>query len=239
ARGCSSQWGVVWAPMLWPETAKRWYEAFEEHFWQERWGAVGFREFPKSAQSGRTYIDVDSGPVVAGFGAAASAFGVGAARANGRFDHAYPLSAQIILLSWPLPHGALFLPRLLSNATHAPYLGEACLLFALTRMPPEGLQTRTGGELPSCVYLGLILHIGIGIVSVSAFWMVFGRWRRQVSKEPVALERVQLAAWVILVVTGLTVAVSYRLPIGLLFILSAQFLPIGEKRSQNRRASKI
>lgn len=235
ARGCSSQWGIVWAPMLWPETAKQWYEAFEEHFWQERWGAVGFLEFPKSAHGGHTYIDVDSGPVIAGFGAAASAFGIGAARANGRFDHAYPLSAQMILLSWPLPDGTLVLPRLLSNSTHAPYLGEACLLFALTRVPPEDLEIRTGGELPGCVYLGLILYLGIGVVCMSAFWMVFRNWRRRASKEPIVFEKLQLAVWILLVVTGLVVAVSYRLPIGLLFILAAQFLPVGGKWKPKRR----
>jgi len=91
ARGCSSQWIVVWAPELWPDTAKEFYKNYEKYFWQKRWAAVGFREFPNGMCNSDWYFDVDSGPVVDGFGIAASAFGVGAARANGRFDHAYPL----------------------------------------------------------------------------------------------------------------------------------------------------
>jgi len=132
SRGCSSQWMTVWAPELWPARAKEWYENFEKHFWQERCTAVGYREFPKDYQKMDWHFDVDAGPVVHGYGAAACAFGIGAARANGRFDHAYPLSIEVLLLSWPLPDGTLFVARFLSNATHAPYLGEAALLYALT-----------------------------------------------------------------------------------------------------------
>ena len=46
---------------------------------------------------------MDAGPVIHGFGFAASGFGLAAARAHGRFDHAYPLSLEMIALSWPLP----------------------------------------------------------------------------------------------------------------------------------------
>ena len=49
-------------------------------------------------------MDVDSGPV-------------GAARANGRFDHAYPLSAEMLFACWPLPDGTLLFPRILSGVT--------------------------------------------------------------------------------------------------------------------------
>ena len=98
---------------------------------------MGFREFSRATQKSDWYIDVDSGPVIAGFGVSAGAFGAGAARANGRFDHAYPLSAEIIVMSWPLPDGTLFGAQQLSNMAHAPFLGEAALLFTLTRLPPK------------------------------------------------------------------------------------------------------
>ncbi len=52
-------------------------------------------------------MDVDAGPVLAGHGFAACAFGIGAARANGRFNHAWPLSAEMLVTCWPLLDGTL------------------------------------------------------------------------------------------------------------------------------------
>ena len=74
------------APELWPQKAEHWYRLYEEHFWQHRWTAVGFREFPHGMKGKNWYADVDAGPVLAGHGISASAFGVGAAAVNGRFD---------------------------------------------------------------------------------------------------------------------------------------------------------
>jgi hypothetical protein len=227
ARGCSSQWVVLWAPQLWPETARQWYLDFEEHFWQERYQAVGFREFPRSMAEMDWHMDVDAGPVIAGFGASASAFGLGAARANGRFDHAYPLSAQLIVLSWPLPHGTLFVPRILSNAADAPYLGEASILFTLTRMPAEGLEIRTGGKLPGIVYVAVMLYFAIGVLVTLAALARFRRWRRRTPRQGVPLAQIQLVIWMILVATGISVSVGHSLSVGLLLILLAQFLPRG------------
>jgi hypothetical protein len=225
ARGCSSQWVVLWAPHLWPETARQWYTSFEQHFWQERYQAVGFREFPKSMAD--WHMDVDAGPVIAGFGASASAFGLGAARANGRFDHAYPLSAQLIVLSWPLPHGTLLVPRILSNAADAPYLGEASILFTLTRMPAEGVQIEAGGKLPRIVYVAMMLYFAIGVLLTLAALARFSRWRRRTPRHTVPLAKIQVGIWMILVATGITVAVGHNLSTGLLLILLAQFLPRG------------
>ena len=95
ARGVGLSFMLIWAPELWPETAQQWYAQYEKHFWQEGWLLAGFREFPrKHPIPNWRLFDVDAGPVLAGYGTAASAFGIGAARANGDFEHAYPLSAR-------------------------------------------------------------------------------------------------------------------------------------------------
>jgi hypothetical protein len=223
ARGCSSQWVVLWAPHLWPETARQWYSSFEQHFWD--W-----------------HMDVDAGPVIAGFGASASAFGLGAARANGRFDHAYPLSAQLIVLSWPLPDGTLFVPRMLSNAADAPYLGEASILFTLTRMPAGGVEIKAGGKAPGIVYVAMGLYFAVGVLATLAALARFRRWRRRTPQRSIPLAKAQLGIWMILVATGITVAVGRSLSVGLLLVLLVQFLPCGKKRTkstgQNRAQKK-
>ena len=107
---------LIWAPELWPQTARDWYEKYEDQFWQQDRLFAGFREFSKGVDLGKLiFADVDAGPIINGYGAAACAFGIGAARSMGRFDHAYPLAAEAIVGSWPLPNGTLVVPRMLSN----------------------------------------------------------------------------------------------------------------------------
>jgi hypothetical protein len=235
SRGCSSQWITVWVPQLWPDKAKQFYDSFEKHFWQKRWGAVGFREFTKQASMPEWYMDVDSGPVIAGFGASATAFGLGAARANGRFDHAYPLGAELIVASWPLPDGTLFIPRLLSNATDAPYLGEAGVLFVLTRVPAEGTMITKGNYLPPLMFCSLAIYLGCGLLLILASLYSFRRWKKRIAKDRLPYGSVQLAVWISLILIGAIVCVTYELRFGLLLILLAQLLPQGEKLSQNPR----
>lgn len=228
ARGCSSQWGIVWAPEIWPEYSQKLYGNFEKHFWQKRWTAVGFREFAKDEPNSDWYFDVDSGPVIAGHGVAASAFGLGAARANGRFDHAYPLAAEAIVLSWPLPNGTLAMPRFLSNMAHAPYLGEAAVLFTLTRKPAKGVEMITGGRLPLFTYLVLAAYLTAGIILLAGIFVRLKR--KKVLQKHIPFEKTQLAIWAILVTTGVFVYITRGGFIGLLLILLAQFLPKSFKR---------
>ncbi len=227
ARGCSSQWATVWAPTLWPEYSKQLYESFDEHFWQERWTAAGFREFRKNEPNSDWYMDVDSGPVIAGFGAAATAFGLGAARANGRLDHAYPVTTEAIVISWPLLNGTLATPRFLSNMTHAPYLGEAAVLFSLTRKPIKNAEIRTGGHLPIFTFLVLVLYLTAGIVTLLAVFVTIKRLRRQVSQKHIPFENIQLAIWIIFVTAGVLFCIVHNVTVGLILILLAQFLPRG------------
>ncbi len=88
SRGCGNSYVCLEAPAVWPDLARKWYDAYVEHFWQSAWTAQGFREFARDVPGREWYMDVDSGPVLKGFGFAGCAFGVGAARVNGHFEHA-------------------------------------------------------------------------------------------------------------------------------------------------------
>jgi hypothetical protein len=195
SRGCGNSYVCLSAPEVWPEQAGEWYRLYEKHFWQTRWGAVGFREFPRDMDGYDWYMDVDAGPVLAGFGFAACAFGVGAARANGRFDHAYPLAAEMLAASWPLPNGTLLVPRVLSDPADAPYLGEAAILDDLTRMPVASAKVVEGGGIPlaSCALLLLVSAAGLLLV-VLALRRV-RRWRRRQRELHTTRPRLQAAVW--------------------------------------------
>jgi hypothetical protein len=163
ARGVGISYMLIWAPEVWPETAADWYGRYDHHFWQESWLIAGVREFSNESAYRDWLLDVDAGPVVAGYGTAATAFGIGAARVNGRFDHAYPLSAEALVASWPLSNGTLLGARLLSNLSDAPYIGESALLFNLTRRPMVNGRVEEIGNLPFVVYLGLFFYAFGGI----------------------------------------------------------------------------
>jgi hypothetical protein len=224
SRGVGAAFMLIWASELWPETAEHWYASFEDHFWQETPFFAGFREFSNQSSTRQWFIDVDAGPVVVGYGTAATAFGIGAARVNGRFNQAYPLTAQALAASWPLPNGTRLGPRLLSNLSDAPYVGEAALLFTLTRQPDSDALLTAKGGMPMVVYFIVAAYMGLGVVVVGKGVVDVRRWRLDVGV--VGSAELQLAGWGILVVVGLLlIATGHSLP-GLLFLLVAQFLPI-------------
>lgn len=163
SRGCGNSYVNFIAPRLWPDRARVWYAGSEQHFWRTWGGLQGFAEFA-DGEGSRWYWDVDSGPVIGGIGVAASAFGLAGARMNGRFDHAYPLAAEMLAFSWPLPDGTLLTARILSNSVDAPYLGEACLLFNLSRTAEPGFEIRRGGRLPPVVYGALATYQVLGLL---------------------------------------------------------------------------
>jgi hypothetical protein len=244
------------APELWPEQATLWYAAHDRFFWQRRITAFGFREFPKvageRAKSPRDKhsgfvpagypavfegvdwgMDVDAGPVIAGHGVAASAFGVGASRKNGRFDHAYPLSVEMLVTSWELPTGTLAAPRLLSNLSDAPFLGEASILWLLSIQPEKGFPVKTGGVIPPYVYVVAtsMLVIGTWLV-LQAIWKF--RQARRGPEPEVWAPKVQLGAWAFLVLGS---AVSFWLGHGLsgmAMLLIAVVLPVTKRRRPPR-----
>jgi len=223
ARGCANAYMGFTAPHLWPEAAKTWYDAVETHYWRERHGIVGFLEFPEDERKD-WYIDVDAGPVIDGFSTSGSAFGVGAARANGRFDHAYPLALEMLATSWALPGGTLVGPRVLSDATDAPLLGEACILFNLTRRAAPGVEIRTGGGIPPYVF-GWIAFYALGGVLIAGTSLrdVLRVRRGEVLRVPLGPLQVVLA--VSAAIASLVCIAGGMPTVGLLLILAAMALP--------------
>ena len=248
ARGCANSYMCLTSPELWPAQAKQWYALHDRFFWQRRIGADGFREFPKDLVADRTKsvqdgiptigppayhepsrirdwgMDVDSGPVIAGHGVAASAFGVGAARKNGRFDQAYPLAAEMLVTTWEMPGGALGVPRLLSNVSDAPLLGEAAIFWLLSIQPEKGFAIQNGGILPPYVYLVLIAMLLIGTwLSLQALWK-FGQARCAAAPE-VRAPRLQIGTWIGLAVSAVVMFCYGHGLIALALILPTVLLP--------------
>ncbi len=231
ARGVGLSFMLIWAPELWPETARQWYAKYEQQFWQQGRWLAGFREFPKDIHVGRfAYADVDAGPVVSGYGAAACAFGIGAARAMGRFDHAYVLASQAMVGSWPLPNGTLLGPRLLSNLSNAPYLGEAAMLFALTRVPVYPAKVAERSNLPWSVYVGILLLFCLGAYELIATIYKMRRWHKRRDKLYVPAPVVQFSAWLVLMIAAILIWIELSVYVGLLILLIAQLIPFRLKK---------
>jgi len=226
ARGVGMSFMLVWAPELWPETARQWYQTYRDQFWQEgRWFA-GFREYPRGIEvDWFTMNDVDAGPVIGGYGMAASAFGVGAVRALGDVDRARKLGAEGLIAAWPLPNGTLLVPRLLSNFSDAPYLGEAATLFALTRRPVLSIEDSERTPLPGVVYLGILVLLGLGLGEIALSLWYLRRWHRQASRYRVPAPRFQTGLWLALLVGAVTVWILRSPRLAVVLLLTAQVLP--------------
>jgi hypothetical protein len=226
ARGVGLSFMLIWAQELWPETARQWYTKYQEHFWQEGWLFAGIREFPRnSTTSNWAFSDVDAGPVLAGYGTAASAFGIGALRTNGHFEHAYPLSAQALVASWPLPSGRLLVPSLLSNLSDAPFTGESALLFSMTRLP-TGQSTTGASHLPLSVYLGLSGYLVLALACLSAALVRVTKWERRGGDRKCSAANWQLSVWLILAGIGAAAVILSWSLLGGLLLLFAQLLPL-------------
>jgi hypothetical protein len=222
SRGIGNSYVLIYCPELYPDLAPTWYSSYVSGFWQQRIGAAGFREYSKEVPGKDWFYDVDAGPVMAGFGPGANAYGVAAARANGRFDDAWTLSSQVLAASWPLLNGTWLGARLLSSATHAPYLGEANLLFLFTTMPAAGVPVRTGGHMPPFVYGFLIFYLGIGLtVLISALRI----WHPVAVSSISASLSTQFVIWLFMLIGGVILLATPLNTAGLLMILGAQFLP--------------
>jgi hypothetical protein len=237
ARGVGLSFMLIWAPELWPDTARHWYAKYEQHFWQQGRWLAGFREYPKDVDIGwLVFNDVDAGPVVGGYGAAACAFGIGTARAMGRFDHVHPLAAQAIVGSWPLPNGTLLGPRILSNLSDAPYLGEAAMLFALTRKPVGVHGTAERAHLPWSVYAGILLGLSLGAYEALATGRKARRWHKHKARLSAPFPATQVVLWWALMVSAVLTWSLLSYPVGLILLLTAQLIPFRIKEPSGAAA---
>jgi hypothetical protein len=192
---------------------------------------AGFREFPRGTDPGWfNMTDVDAGPVIGGYGITASAFGIGATRAMGRTDHAYKLAAQALVASWPLPDGTLLVPRVLSNVSDAPYLGEAASLFALTRRAILPVRGDLLGGPPAIIYLGIVILLGLGLYEIFAALRKLRRWRRHDPHRQVPAPQVQVILWAILLGGMVVMWLVFSILAALVFLFAALILPWQRKR---------
>ena len=187
SRGIGTSWSLAFAPALWPEAGRDWYARYAHSFWQDRGWASGFREYERGTQGEWTF-EIDAGPVLDGFGTAASAFGIAGARRNGRFDHAWALSTELSAASWTLPGETMVLPRALSHAADAPFLGEAAILDFLTVQPAPGVAiiAPTYG-LSGLVLFGLFVFFGVPLAALASFVRQWCRWRAGARRVAVAV----------------------------------------------------
>ena len=126
---------------------------------------VGFTEAPRG--SAGELMDVDSGPVLWEFGAAASAFGIGAAKSVGRIDHAAPLTTEAVAFSWPTPLGPL-VPGLMGRlAVKSWSLGEVALLFSMTRPTSAAETVPFEGPTPRIVWGLVAVYAGLGLLFIA------------------------------------------------------------------------
>ncbi len=232
SRGVGNSYTLIFGPELWPDHAKEWYRLYEERFWQKKWWAAGFREYPaviepefSSYMAHRMYYDVDAGPIIAGFSPAANAFGLAAAKINGRLDHAYTLGTQVIAATWPLPNGRLLGPRILSDPRHAPYLGETCMLFFFAQRPHASAEIVTGGYKPASVYFGLLFYFATGLLFLLGALRSMKKWRSDCERIMVPYQTFQFVVWLALLATAVVLALIGRVGVGMTILLIAQFLP--------------
>jgi hypothetical protein len=230
ARGVGLSFMVTWAAPLWPDVTTHWYERYAELFWQEDRWLAGFREFPRNLDVGWFHLEADAGPIVGGYGVAASAFGIGAARVMGDGARAYQLTAQALAASCPLPDGTLLAPRILSGATGAPYLGAAGTLFALTRLPQFPPHDGAGSHLPGIVYTSLALLLGIGIYEIAAALRTVGRWCRKDLHQHIPAPTLQVSVWAVLLITAVFAGAVLHSWIALVSLLTALVLPLRGRR---------
>lgn len=168
-RGCANAWLLHNAPFVWPDASRGWFERHSAFFWQEGTWTAGYREFERGTPDA-LYGDVDSGPVIAGLGTSATAFGIGAARTLGATREARLLALEAVALAWPLPNGRLLGPRLMSDLTDAPLLGEAAMVYNLSMPPAPGFESAAAPmhwrDVPGAVWLALLVQWSLGLAGL-------------------------------------------------------------------------
>ncbi len=231
SRGVGLSFMLIWAPEIWPQTARDWYDKYSKLYWNENRWIAGFREFAKSFEMKKFFfLDVDAGPVVGGFGAGASAFGIGATRAMGHFEQAYPLAAEAVAFSWPLPDGTLLIPRMLSNMSDAPYLGEAAMVFALSRKAIEKGDVSAKRKIPWIVFAQIAIFLCIGnYILIDTLYKTKKGYRLS-DKFLIIFPRIQLCLWVILMITSVVIMFVISIPVAMIFVLLAQLFPFPVKK---------
>ncbi len=170
SRGCTNGFFFSYAREIDPELADKLYTKFVADFWQEKYGAAGWREFPKWAEVPDYYMDPDSGPVVEGFGTGATGLGLGVARAQGDHDRAGKLGAETLVTAIPMPNGRLLVPWLVSDRIHAPYFAEITILHQLSILPEDGSKNLPRATMPPIMWVLLVFELLVFVVLCRWSW---------------------------------------------------------------------
>ena|GEM_PF-1355135 len=124
-RGISTMYGLHFLPDISADFAADQYRRAKREFVRELFGLAAVREFPERAP-GRA--DIDSGPLVLGFGPSASGFAIAAAAVNGDKALAEALLRSVALTGLPEWKGDM-----LSYAAMPP-VGQAVILFGKSEL---------------------------------------------------------------------------------------------------------
>jgi hypothetical protein len=114
------------------------YRAVHRDLFRTVIGFGAILEHPSSCEKCSSRVDIDSGPVVAGFGVSATGFAIGASRANDDRDAFASLYATAHLFGAPFDEGGTR-----TFATGGP-LGDAILFAMLTAPKPTELTVSAG-----------------------------------------------------------------------------------------------
>ena len=161
--------------MLSPDTAEASYQQFVEEFWQEKYGACGWREFSRKDKFPSSYFDPDSGPVISGFGTGATGLGIGCTRIFGDHRRAGALGAEMLASAVPLPTGTLVLPRLVSDRKHAPYFAELVILHQLSMLPEKTATKPVRAAIPLLVWGILLIEMIVLFLLSRICWYLLKR----------------------------------------------------------------
>jgi hypothetical protein len=118
----------------------------------------------------------------------------------------------------------------LSNISDAPYLGEAAVLFAFTRMPVINAGAIEQVNLPASVYIGIFLFIALGCFVVLATIFRIRRIYKYNSKLSVRSARWIVSIWFALIIAAVIIWTISSVSIGLIILLTAQLIPFRQKK---------
>jgi hypothetical protein len=155
-RGCALSWSLAVLPALDPPFASAQWEAYRRHFGGCALGLCLFREYPRGIARG---ADSDSGPMVAGYGMAASAFALAAARAEGDAETAEGLRRFGELVSFPAV-----------SWWGKRYLGGEVALFDILALWARTVPVAAAPAAAPDRRAAGLLALGYGLVGLGAAW---------------------------------------------------------------------
>ncbi len=124
-RGISTMYGLHFLSEIDAVFAKQQYALAKKYFIRSTLGVAAVREFPEGASGAQ---DIDSGPVIFGFGPSASGFAIAAAAIMGDEETTWQLLQAAAIVGLPaLQHGEI-------QYTLMPPVGQAVVLFGKTSL---------------------------------------------------------------------------------------------------------